>query len=194
MKKMIKKKLNQYGFSLIEIMVAVAIVGLLTSIAIPQYQKYQRKSLQNEAKILLSNMYTIERVFSLNWGYGTPNLQQLGFVARGNLAYNAGFNVKAAGTCNTNDTTRPSCSPGYQGPVVASTGETKLIDIHNLCTGTPCSHQHTNPETLSANAKVENTFRKVQFTIEANRKFGNGKQDRWTIDHNKRLRNIESGI
>lgn len=191
MKKMIRRKLNQYGFSLIEIMVAVGIVGLLTTIAIPQYQKYQRKSLQNEAKVLVSNIYTIERVFSLNWGYGSPNLQQLGFVARGALAYNAGFKNDKASGCNTNKITRPTCSPGYQGPVATATG---TIDIHAICTGTPCSHHHSNPEDIPNSAEVKNTYRRVQFTIGANRRFGNGKQDIWTIDNNKRLKNVQSGI
>ena len=195
--RMIKRKLNQYGFSLVEVMVAVAIVGILTAIAIPQYQKYQRKSLQNEAKVLLSNMYTIERVFSLNWGYGTTNLKQMGFKIRGNVAYNAGWDKqKADGVCNTNQASR--CQ-GYQGPVVSSS-DTKFIDTHTLCPHPldptkPCTHAHITPEGIPKDATVKNTkFRSVQFTIGANRKFGNSKQDTWTIDHNKRLKNVKSGI
>ena len=206
--RMIKRKLNQYGFSLVEIMVAVAIVGILTAIAIPQYQKYQRKSLQNEAKVLLSNMYTIERVFSLNWGYGSTNLRQMGFKARGNLAYNAGWpDGKNPGPCNTNQKDRTainSSCPGYQGPPVptsvpCATDSTDLVNVHHICGNnqTPqcdCGHTETTPENIPTTAEVKNNFRKVQFTIGANRKFGNGKQDTWTIDHNKRLKNVKSGL
>ena len=83
--------LNQKGFSLVEIMVVVAIVSILTVIAIPQYQKYRIKAAQNEAKMRLSSLYTVERTFILNWGYGTTNLTLLGFKPRGKLNYNAGW-------------------------------------------------------------------------------------------------------
>ena len=195
--KRIKRKLNQYGFSLIEIMVAVAIVGILTVIAIPQYQKYQRKALQNEAKMLLSNLYTIERTFSLNWGYGTTNLKQMGFKATGIVAYNAGWDQKYKDPigCNTNDPAARSNCPGYNGPVPKAVDVDK-IDIHKLCPvgGTPCGHAHINPEDIPDDTKVENAYRKVKFKIGASRSFSNSKQDVWTISHNKRLKNVKSGI
>ncbi len=46
------------GFTLIELMIVVAIIGILAAIAIPNFLKYQAKSKQSEAKMNLGSMGT----------------------------------------------------------------------------------------------------------------------------------------
>jgi len=49
------KHSNQYGFSLIEVMIVVAIMGILASIAIPGYQDYVKSGNAAEAPANLAN-------------------------------------------------------------------------------------------------------------------------------------------
>jgi type IV pilus assembly protein PilA len=51
---------NRKGFTLIELMIVVAIIGILAAIAIPNFLKFQAKSKQSEARELLSSVYTAE--------------------------------------------------------------------------------------------------------------------------------------
>ena len=44
---------NDTGMSLVELMIVVAIIGILSSVAIPNFKKYQAKSKTSEAKLQL---------------------------------------------------------------------------------------------------------------------------------------------
>lgn len=50
------------GFSLVELMVVVAIIGILASIAMPRYDKFKARAHQSEAKVSLSQIYTLQTV------------------------------------------------------------------------------------------------------------------------------------
>jgi type IV pilus assembly protein PilA len=54
---------RSYGFTLIEIMVVVAILGLLASVAIPAMTAYMRRSKTAEARFQLSKMYDATSAF-----------------------------------------------------------------------------------------------------------------------------------
>jgi len=51
---------NKKGFTLIELMIVVAIIGILAAIAIPNFLKFQAKSKQSEAKTNLKAIFTAE--------------------------------------------------------------------------------------------------------------------------------------
>ncbi len=55
---MLKQLKSQKGFTLIELMIVVAIIGILAAIAIPNFLTYQLKSRQSEAKVNLGAIKT----------------------------------------------------------------------------------------------------------------------------------------
>ena len=52
------RRLSQKGFTLIELMIVVAIIGILAVIAVPNFQKFQARAKQSEAKTNLKGIYT----------------------------------------------------------------------------------------------------------------------------------------
>lgn len=51
-------KMKQTGFTLIELMITVAIIGILTSVGYPSYQNYIKKAKRSEAQAALVSMAT----------------------------------------------------------------------------------------------------------------------------------------
>ncbi len=90
------------GFTLIELMIVVAIIGILAAIAIPNFIKFQARSKQSEAKVNLKSMYTSEKSFYQEKDRYSSLVGEVGFAPeRGNrYAYYMG----TAGT-NSNRTT-----------------------------------------------------------------------------------------
>ena len=65
---------KQRGFSLIELLIAMTIIGVLASIAVPNYQDYVLNSKRSEGKALLSQAAAMqERFFAQNNSYVISN-------------------------------------------------------------------------------------------------------------------------
>ena len=83
---MLRGKKGKKGFTLIELMIVVAIIGILAAIAIPNFLRFQAKSKQSEAKTNLGGIFTAEiSYFGENSFFG--NFQQIAWAPTGTARY-----------------------------------------------------------------------------------------------------------
>ena len=84
---------NEKGFTLIELMIVVAIIGILAAIAIPNFLNYQKKAAQSEAKVNLGSIRTLQEAYAADHDtYATASndaglLATLGFQTKGTGRY-----------------------------------------------------------------------------------------------------------
>lgn len=135
------KRLSKRGFTLIELMIVVAIIGILAAIAIPNFVRFQARAKQGEAKANLKSLFTAQRSYFQEFDAYIAEIRTLGFSPeRGNrYYYQMGAtaaedrSVSPAGTTPgdtdiTVDTFKFSTAlsmPGYRGTAAAWTDATK---------------------------------------------------------------------
>ena len=75
-----KKLTNQEsGFTLVELMIVVAIIGVLSAVAVPNFKKYQAKAKSSEAKVQLAAAYTAQQAFYGDFGIYHSCLSYMGY-------------------------------------------------------------------------------------------------------------------
>jgi type IV pilus assembly protein PilA len=159
------------GFSLIELMVVVGIIGVLATIAIPQYSKFSSRAKQSEAKVNLGGIYTVEKAYYVEGSTYSPCLAQLGYEASGQQRrYTIGFDATSStnrtmGSVNCSD---DSGNTHFLG-VLSQVGRADL----------PATNMATSTFTAGAAGNVSGRT---------------GAVDKWTINDEQRLLNPTSAL
>lgn len=178
---------NNKGFSLIELMVVVAIIAILASFAIPQYQNFQAKARQKEGVMQLSAYYTAAAATFVEAGVYYGQFPVTGFQPAGQLHYRvtagAGTAVAPAGlqwpAClDTSAATATAANCGTAQFV--GTWTEVVAGAFRAAPVVTCAPRTTNAAfTACASARISTN---------------NTLADEWSITQRKLITNVMSGI
>lgn len=182
---------NQRGFSLVELMVVVAIIGVLAAIAVPNVSKYIAKARQSEAKTNLSSLYTSEKAFYAEYTAYHSYFQAVGYSPEGQLRYNVGFSARTA--ANEAGTGNGYTMPPGINTATNTNAYCAAPAATTLTNGCKMLNGATNAAPPSLPAATINSA--TTFTAAAVAVIHSvGTTDTWTIDQNKLMTNTVLGI
>lgn len=169
------KRFLEEGFTLVELMVVVAIIGILSAVAIPNFKKYQAKSKTTEAKMQLASVYSYELTAASDYDTFTSCLGDLGYDPAPRGYYVIGFtgNWRTAEAISAGLTT---CgATGFHSPGTAGTLKTYAAAV------------------TSANLPAGTTGTQSTFLAGAAGNLDGATYDQWTIDESKNLKQVSVG-
>lgn len=67
------------GFSMVELMVVLVIIGILVLLALPRLEPVVTKAKETEAKLMLKQVYTLEKSYKYEHDTYTTSLADIGF-------------------------------------------------------------------------------------------------------------------
>lgn len=188
------------GFTLVELLIVVAIIGVLSTIGVPTFRRMIQKSRQAEAKLMLGAIYRVEAAFQAEYQVYGNNLGFMGFGIEGETSlattyvghpgrYVLGFPELAS--CSASSPA-PNPMPANLSPAYDDPGtwfsvwypESALIFTWPCLLGAVPSNGSSFLAT--ANGIVDTSVDPAAPPAQA--------LDQWSIDSSRLLRNVQSGV
>lgn len=108
---------SRAGFTLVELLIVVAIIGVLATMGVPAYKKMVERAKSKEAQVALGGIYTSELAFQSEYGVYGNNLRGIGFEHEGaGSNYTVGFTANGAQACASPANAAGLLPPNGQNP------------------------------------------------------------------------------
>ena len=175
------------GFTLIELMVVVAIIGILSAVAVPNFKKYQAKAKTSEAKMQLAALFTAETAALNEYdSYGTC-LKMMGYDPSADSSqryYSVGFFSGTGGNDSLREAGLVACTNG---------GEISWFAAGKSVPGSGAAPGSTSTSLDPTAGGGTYDAASSGFTVAAAGIIVKSTIDKWLIDHQKKLKQIQVG-
>lgn len=209
---------SESGFTLVELMIVVAIIGVLSAVAVPNFKKYQAKAKTSEAKVQLAAAYTAEQAFFGDFGIYHTCLQYMGFdpaaetaqryfaigfESVGQIDNNAYASARSSGLASTCADGLASAVGVTRFPAGKAIGSAVVTDAIFTGAITPTAQATCTDANITANdyqecfgnqgATATMTFVLPAVGFVDSAGVTAATSSIWTINHNKRIVNLRTG-
>ncbi len=177
---------NLKGFTLVELMVVVAIIGILSAIAVPNFKKYQSRSKTTEARVQLAALYSAEVSAYTDYSTYVTCLDAIGFNPSAEAAqryYAIGFTTEQTGDATYGNTMAFNAGLGSCNSAPGNTFQYAAGKANAGQSAAAVGEIPTTAVVTDANT----------FTAGAGGKISDSGTNQWTINHNKQIIQTSQG-
>lgn len=201
----IKKIFNKpSGFTLVELMVVVGIIGILAAVAIPNFRKYQARSKTAEATLNLAQLYTSEATMKLNFNSYLTCVFVIGVAPVPKGYYVVGFsnavNVIKTGVgvgpsnmitpiANCEASATPQVVNVGTNNVSSSTDSFTVPTVYMSVSGSVVADTDMTDTSIDANTSSTLFTAEAVGSVSSSTSF-----DKWTINEAKQIKQIQRGF